>query len=125
MEKISEVAREIGYGIALFCLLQIYIIGYIKRKEFFEDIKGRDGKWQLVEVSAILWYFLFPMVVIVNICGVEVEPSVWLSLDGIYVANLTAIKAGDYINLRWGDKSKPDSTDETKDSKNVKQDEAL
>lgn len=108
-------AKYAGHLIAIFCLIQIYFIYYIKRNEFFTDLRGKDIKWQLLEISAIAWYMLFPMLVVVNLFGLHVDSLVWGSMDFIYIANLGMKRADKYIESKY---PKNEDSNNKKDKEN-------
>lgn len=101
-EWIEIVAKYLGHIIAIVCLVQIYIIYYVKRKEFFTDLRGKDTMWQLVEISAISWYILFPTLVVCSLLGVNVEGTVWGVMDSVYLFNLGAKRYDKYLDLKYG-----------------------
>jgi len=99
-------AKYTGHIIAIVCLFQIYLIYYTKRREFFTGLKGKDLTWQLLEISGIGWYMLFPMLVVADILGLHASSIVWGSMDFIYVANLGMKRLDKYIELK---ESKPNT----------------
>jgi hypothetical protein len=117
LHLLEVVAKYIGHIIAIICLLQIYVVYYIKRNEFFTSLRGKDLSWQLLEISAIAWYMLFPMLVVVNLFGLHVDAIIWGSMDFIYVANLGMKRADKYIESKY-------PKNEDKNNKEIKEDEA-
>lgn len=83
---IDHPARIIGYIIAVSCFVWISYLTYKKGAEVWEDLKGDDGKWQIIEVTGVVWIFLFPTVVLLDILGLSASTPVWASLDTIFIA---------------------------------------
>jgi hypothetical protein len=109
-EVIEIIAKYIGHIIAVASLVHLYLIYYSKRHEFFTDLRGKDLRWQLLEISAIGWYILFPMLVVVSLFGLNVTTEVWASMDFVYAMNLGLKKYEQYLGHKF---NKP-TTDEVK-----------
>lgn len=114
-ELIETVAKYLGHIIALICLAQIYIIYWIKRNEFLNSLRGKDLTWQLLEISGVGWYMLFPTLVIVSLLGLNVTTEVWASMDFIYTANLGFKRFDKYLEHKYPKNESPDNKENKKD----------
>lgn len=112
---IETIAKYLGHIIAIVCILQIYVIYYIKRNEFFQGLRGRDLTWQLLEISGIGWYLLFPMLVVTDLFGLHADTKVWASMDTIYVANLGFKTFQKHLDLKHKSNEITDSQKNSKD----------
>lgn len=119
LEILEIIAKYLGHIIAFVCIVQIYIIYYIKRHEFFTDLRGKDLKWQLIEISAISWYILFPALVVVSILGIDINIKVWGAMDTVYLMNLGFKRYDTYLKHKYPlnerDINKKDNTNEEAD----------
>jgi len=78
----------IGYILALMNPIIIYIIYFRHRKEVMQDLRGKDGRWQPMELSAVTWLIIFPTLIACDLLGVHAHPLVWSSMDVIYLVNV-------------------------------------
>lgn len=78
----------IGYTLAVGSLVLLYSIYFIHRGNVMQDLRGKDRMWQIIELSAVAWLILMPMMVVCDLLGVEANTQVWTSLDVIYMVNV-------------------------------------
>jgi hypothetical protein len=94
MQKIIEylisqpLPELIAYVIVIGMLISVTFVKFVMRKEVLPDLRGKDGRWQIIELSAVLWWLIFPTVIAVSLLGIDVATGVWSSLDTIYMINV-------------------------------------
>lgn len=84
----ANVPLMVGYGLAVFSLFALYVMMFQRRNQVLSDLIGEDGKWNFVELTAIIWMILMPMMVVCDLLGVHASTSVWTSMDAIYLINV-------------------------------------
>lgn len=90
----------IGYGIACGCLIQIFI--FFVRNRVLPDLRGKDRSWQFLEVSGVVWLYLFPALAVSSLFGLEVPTGVWSTMDIVYFINILGRNANRLIEARFG-----------------------
>lgn len=95
-------AQYIGYAICIACLVQLFIIFFIERKNIIKDLRGKDLTWQFLELSGIVWLVMFPATGACALMGVNVPTGWWASLDALYFMNV-----GSKMGHKWLDNKKP------------------
>lgn len=95
-QLINDIPKLLAYAICIACLVQLFTIFFIHRKNIIEDLRGKDHMWQFIELSGIAWLVLFPCIVICSVLGVAIETGLWASMDTIYFMNL-----GGKIGYKW------------------------
>jgi amino acid transporter len=93
------------------------LLAFFKRREFLSDLRGSDKRWQLVEYAAIVWAILFPTVVICDIFGIKINAEVWLSLDSLFIANLSKKSFDKYVEHKYSKQSNSEESSETNGNK--------
>jgi TRAP-type uncharacterized transport system fused permease subunit len=94
-----------GYVLAVFSLVVLYTMYYINRKQVLTDLRGKDLLWQFVELTAIVWLILLPVMVVCDLLGVHASAAVWTSMDAIYLINVGGKVTSKYFESRNGGKS--------------------
>lgn len=69
-------------------LLWFYILLYKRKKEIFEDLRGKDNRWQLIELATLMWLIFCPIFLVISVLGVEINPFVWGVLDSIFLISI-------------------------------------
>lgn len=92
----------IGYLLAIVSLTMLYGMMFLNRKPVMEDLRGKDKMWQFVELTAIIWMLLMPMMVVCDLLGVHASNSVWTSMDAIYLINVGGKVTSKYFDSRNG-----------------------
>jgi hypothetical protein len=92
----------IGYLLAIVSLAMLYGMMFLNRKPVMEDLRGKDKMWQFVELTAIIWMLLMPMMVVCDLLGVHASNSVWTSMDAIYLINVGGKVTSKYFDVRNG-----------------------
>jgi hypothetical protein len=84
-EHLSEL---IAYGIIFYMLVSVTWVKLFLREEVMADLRGPDKQWQIIELSAVMWWLIFPSVIAASMLGVDVPTGVWTSLDTVYGVNI-------------------------------------
>lgn len=100
------VSKLVGYVIAILALVQLFVIFFLERKKIIEDLRGKDLKWQFLELSGIAWLVLFPTVVICDLLGVHMDAFAWASMDFIYAAGIAGKGHAKLIEMKYGNHQK-------------------
>jgi len=90
----------VGYALALFSLGALYSMMFLHRKNVLADLRGKDLTWQILELSAIIWMVLMPMMVVCDLLGVHASTAVWTSMDAIYLINVGGKVTSKYFESR-------------------------
>jgi len=106
---LNDAPRLLAYVICIACLVQLFFIFYLERKDIVIGLKGKDLMWQFLELSGVAWLVLFPTVVIVSLLGVDVPVGAWTSMDAVYFMNL-----GGKISHKWMDNQATKDKDKAK-----------
>lgn len=106
-ETIEEILKlpiphTIAYIIALASLVQLFIIFFVQRKDIMLSLKGEDGKWQFLELSGLVWLVIFPVVIIVDIFGIEVHDHTWSAMELVYFMNLSGKIGHRFLDKKFG-----------------------
>lgn len=80
-----ELPILIGYNLAILSLFIIYWLYFVKRNEVLPDLRGKDKMWQIIELASVAWLILMPTLVICDLLKVVASPSVWVSMDTIFL----------------------------------------
>jgi hypothetical protein len=64
----------------------LYLVTLTRGKEVWRDLKGKDGTWQFIEVTGIMWLTFFPVMVVVEMLGEHLSGALWVSFDTIFIA---------------------------------------
>lgn len=104
----------VGYALAILSLAMIYVMMFVNRKPVLEDLRGADGHWQILELSAILWMILMPVMVICDLLGVHASNSAWTTMDAIYLINVGGKVSTKYFNTRKSEEKKEPGGEEPK-----------
>lgn len=102
MQFIVDNAKLIGYAIATFSMLQIVLFVFFSRKHIFPDLRGRDKMWQFIELSGVVWIFVFPAMVISSAFGIDYPSGAWSTMDIVYFINILGRNANRLIEARFG-----------------------
>lgn len=94
----SNIPMLLGYILCIAALLKLTLIFFFERKNIIDDLRGKDKKWQFIELSGIVWLVLFPCVVISSLFGLHVPTEAWVTMDAVYFMNL-----GGKISNKWID----------------------
>lgn len=86
--------------LALISLIQIWAILWIKRDQFFTGLKGRDGRWQFVEIVGISWLTLFPTVIVIALLREDGE--VWDAMEIVLFIAVAGKSAKHLIDAKFG-----------------------
>lgn len=73
--------EHLGLIIGGLFFLVLVGLALMHGREIFRDLKGADGRWQVVEVAHLVWIICFPAVVFSAIFGNTVEPHIIYGLD--------------------------------------------
>lgn len=93
-QLIQNAPLLLAYAICIACLVQLFFIFFIERKDIRVGLKGADKMWQFLELSGIAWLVLFPTTVICSIIitmaglDVQIDMGVWTTLDAVYFINV-------------------------------------
>jgi|SRR5690606_9160914 len=96
------VAQIIAY--CFFCFIVLFFIYLVKinGKDFYEAIKGTDGKLQIPEIVTIVWLILFITIVLSEVfLEKTIQDNIWYSMDVIMLFIL-----GGKATLQYVDKNK-------------------
>jgi len=81
-----DAPRMVGFFFAVGTFAYIFFITIKHHKEFWEGVKGDDGKLQFIEAALTIWLALFvPMVIADFAFGLVASDKVWWSLDSIFL----------------------------------------
>jgi len=84
-----DAPRIIGLMFAAGTISYLFVVTTKHHKEFWEGIKGDDGKLQFIEAALTVWLALFvPMVVADFAFGLVASDKVWWSMDSIFLVGV-------------------------------------
>lgn len=96
----AHVPLLVGYALAIFSIVALYSMMFMHRKNVLLDLRGEDGRWQFVELTAIIWMILMPMMVVCDLLGLHASTAVWTSMDAIYLINVGGKLTSKYFESR-------------------------
>ena len=99
--KALPIPHIIAYVIALIALVQLFVIFFFNRNDILQGLKGKDMLWQFVELSGIVWIVIFPIVIIVDIFGIEVHSHTWTAMELVYFMNLGSKVSHKYLDKKF------------------------
>jgi len=80
-----DAPRMIGFIFACGTIGYIFVVTSRHHKEFWEGIKGEDGKLQFIEAALTIWLALWvPMMVADFAFGLIASDKAWWSMDSIF-----------------------------------------
>lgn len=88
--------------LAIIGLFQVWGILWWKRNEFFNDLRGRDKRWQFPEVAGIIWLTFFPITITISLLGGEIKQAVWDTLEFMFFIAVLGRSARTLIEAKWG-----------------------
>ena len=81
-----DAPRMIGFIFACGTVGYIFIVTSRHHQEFWEGIKGDDGKLQFLEAALTVWLALFvPMIIADFAFGLIASDKAWWSMDSIFL----------------------------------------
>lgn len=81
-----DAPRMVGFIFAIGTFSYIFFITARHHKEFWEGIKGDDGKLQFIEGALTVWLALFvPMAVADFAFGLVASDKLWYSMDSVFL----------------------------------------
>lgn len=101
-QLISNIPMLLGYILCVIALIKLTLIFFLERKTIIEDLRGKDKKWQFIELAGIIWLVLFPCVVVSSLFGLHVPTEAWITMDAIYFMNLGGKTADKWIASKTG-----------------------
>lgn len=99
------VGELIAWVLGIIGLFQIYIMFFFERKNIISGLKGKDLRWQFVELSGIVWLVMFPILLVASLLGNSLLPHEWLSIDFLYAANLGSRNLDNWIKNKYARQS--------------------
>ena len=99
-----DLPHKIAYILAILAIIQLFFVFFFNRKDIMHDLRGKDMMWQFLELSGIVWLVVFPVVVVVDILGVEIHSHTWTALELVYFMNLGAKASHKYIDQKFNKK---------------------
>jgi hypothetical protein len=108
----SSLPIVLGYGLAVFSLIMLYLMMFVHKNHVLEDLRGPDKMWQFIELTAIIWMILMPMMVVCDLLGVHATNSVWTSMDAIYLINVGGKVTSKYFDSRKDAPAKREKKDD-------------
>lgn len=89
INKLSEwvdAPKMVGFFFAVGTLSYIFVVTTRHHKEFWEGIKGDDGKLQFIEAALTIWLTLFTGMAVADFAfGLVASDKLWWSMDTIFL----------------------------------------
>lgn len=92
----------VSHFILLMALATWYVIMIWKRKEFFEDTRGKDKIWQFIEWSGVFWMTFTPPMLIASLFGMKFEDEAWSFMEIVFFINILGKSSQRFIEARFG-----------------------
>lgn len=81
--------KYIGYFLGVVSLGLWYWLLFVKeRKNVLEQLKGEDLRWQVIELSGLMWLIIMPACVVADMLGAHIQNMVWGAMDTVYLINV-------------------------------------
>lgn len=93
-------SKLVGYAISVALLIQLAV--FFARHHVLPDLRGKDKTWQFIEISGVIWLYLFPGLAVVSLFGLDVPTGVWSTMDIVYFVNIMGRNANRFIEARFG-----------------------
>lgn len=100
VREITQMDLTFPDVLALISLIQIWFILWVKRDEFFTGLKGKDGRWQFVELVGIAWLTLFPTVIVIALLRKDTE--VWAAMEVVLFIAVAGKSYKQFIDAKFG-----------------------
>lgn len=85
----SNIPMYVGYALGIFsALVWLYILLRKEGHKVLEHLKGDDGKWQIIELSGMMWLIIMPCMVVADLLGAHLSIVVWGAMDTVYLINI-------------------------------------
>lgn len=81
-----DAPRIVGFFLAIGTFGYLFIVTTRHHQEFWEGIKGDDGKLQFIEAALTVWLCLFTVMVIADFAfGLVASDNAWWSMDSVFL----------------------------------------
>jgi len=102
-----DAPKVVGFFFACGTIAYLFIITTRHHQEFWEGIKGDNGKLEFIEAALTVWLVLFTAMVIADFAfGLVASGHAWWSMDSIFLIGV----GGKAATVMKRDKSKKDET---------------
>ena len=112
-ELLHNAPLSAAYMICIAGLVQLFVIFFLQRNHIVADLRGKDLKWQFLELTGLMWLVIFPTTFIAATLGAHVSSDQWSALEAVYFMNV-----GGKIGHKWMDQRGTKNKNDVKDTTN-------
>lgn len=88
-EIVNSIPLYLGYSLGVASvIIWLYILLRKEGHMVLDHLKGEDGKWQIIELSGMMWLVIMPCMVVADLLGAHLTAIVWAAMDTVYLINI-------------------------------------
>ena len=84
-----DAPKVVGFIFAVVTAMYLLMITRKRHAEFWEAVRGEDGKTQFIEMVLVVWVILFTAMIIADFAfGLVASDKAWWSMDSIFLIGI-------------------------------------